>query len=122
MIEEPFEMRHTIAGDVYHSDDAHESSDNTEPLMSFENSTVANTSINTTNTTNFNDINSRSANVYYQAKISPTNSKSSTQQSNRSKQTGSSSAWNFFGGGKFRRKAAGAILIYNSVNSLHFSY
>jgi hypothetical protein len=116
MREEPFEMRHTIAGDAYQSDDAHESSDNTEPLMSFENSTIANTSMNTTNTTNFNDLNSKSPIGYYQAKISPTNSGSSAaRQSNRSKQTiattVSSSAWNFFGGGKFRKKTTGIIKI-----------
>jgi hypothetical protein len=123
-------MRHTIAEDPYHSDNDRESSENTEPLLSFENSTNANASIsintiNTNTNTNANDFNNRSpiGSVYYQAKISPTNSGSSAaQQSTKSKNTiattVSSSAWNWFGGGKMRRRpGAGKFrkikLLYN---------
>ncbi|KAI6208801.1 G-PROTEIN-RECEP-F1-2 domain-containing protein [Aphelenchoides besseyi] len=107
LIESGMEMRHTIAEDPYHSDD-HEtiSSDNTEPIMLYETSTVAN--VSTTPNTNINEWNSRSpiGSVYHQAKISPTNSGS--QQSTKIKNTisnSSSSAWNWFAGGKCRRKA-----------------
>ncbi|KAI6221808.1 G-PROTEIN-RECEP-F1-2 domain-containing protein [Aphelenchoides fujianensis] len=104
LIEDAVEMRHTIAEDPYHSEDAHEttSSENTEPLLLFETSTAANPS-----TTTNNEWNSRSpiGSVYHQAKISPSNSGSQhSTKKHAISATASSSAFNFFAGGKFRRK------------------
>lgn len=85
-------------------------------ILSLENSNFANASVSiqTTNTnTQLNELNNRSqiGGVYYQSKISPTNSGGSAAvKKSRSKNTGSattsSSAWNWLGGGRLRKRTS----------------